>query len=127
MSVLWASVVVVVFAGTIEYLKLPDCAREVGRRGLDCLDVLRDASLNDREKETALQRHAKRLFVLLGRLAGGSGLALGGPLLVVWGLDRTGLASFSNTLVVLQRLDFLAGTVVVGLAGYLLVRRFRTP
>jgi len=127
MSLLWATVVVVVFAGTIEYLKLTDCAREVGRRGLDCLDVLRDASLSDREKETVLQRQAKRLFVLLGRLAGGSGLALGGPLLAVWGLDRTGLASFPDTLVVLQRLDFLAATVVVGLGGYLLVRRLRIP
>jgi len=89
--------------------------------------VLRDASLNDREKETALQRHAKRLFVLLGRLAGGSGLALGGPLLAIWILDRTGMASFPNTLLVLQRLDFLVGTIVVGLGGYLLVRRLRTP
>jgi len=126
MSLLWATVVVVVFAGTIEYLKLPDCAREVGRRGLDCLDVLRDPSLNDREKETALQRQAKRLFVLLGRLAGGSGLALGGPLLAIWGLDLVGVASLPNTLVVLQRLDFLVGTVVVGLGGYLLVRRLRS-
>jgi len=127
MSVLWATGVVVAFAGAIEYLRLPDCAREVGRRSLDCLDVLRDASLDDRDKETALQRHAKRLFVLLGRLAGGSGLALGGPLLVIWLLDRAGMASFSGTLIVLQRVDFLVGTGVVGLGGYLLVRRLRTP
>jgi hypothetical protein len=127
MSILWAVMVVVAFAGTIESLGLPDCAREVGRRGLDCLDVLRDASRTDREKEAALQRHAKRLFVLLGWLAGGSGVALGVPLLLVWLLDVAGMASFADTLLVLQRIDFLVGTIAVGLGGYLLVRRFRRP
>lgn len=127
MNLVLAVFVVVGFAGTIEYLNLPNHARAVGQRSMDCLAVLRNDSLVDREKEEALQRHARRLFALLGILAGGSGLALGGPLAGVWGLERVGVGSFWGVLHLLQRLDFLAATIGVGLVGYLLFRRLRAP
>jgi hypothetical protein len=60
-------------------------------------------------------------------LAGGSILALGGPLALVWGLEQIGLGSFQKVLAILQRLDFLAATVVVGLLGYLLARYAYSP
>lgn len=120
-----AILVVVGFATTIDLLNLPAHAREVGQRNTDCLNVLRDASLTDDAKERALQRHARRLFVLLGILVGGSFLALFLPLLAVWLLDEVGVGSFHTVLSVLQRFDFLAGTMVVGLLGYLLVRYVR--
>jgi len=74
-----------------------------------------------------LQDHACRLVALLGILAGGSLLALGGPLAIVWGLERVGVGSSGAVLGILQRLDFLAATIVVGLVGYLIARRLRTP
>ncbi len=127
MNLALALFVVVGFAGTLEYLNLPDHARGVGARSQDALAVLRNDALDDREKEEALQGHARRLFGLLGILLGGSLLALGGPLAVVWGLERIGVGSFGAVLGILQRLDFLAATIVVGLLGYLIVRRLRTP
>lgn len=122
MNLALAIFVVVGFAGILEYLDLPKRAQGVGKRSRDALAVLRDDSLDDREKEEALQGHARRLFGLLGILGGGSVLALGGPLVVVWGLERIGVGSFAAVLRILQRLDFLGATVVVGLLGYLLVR-----
>lgn len=127
MNLVLAMVVVVGFAVTIEYLDLPGHARDAGRRGMQSIEVLQDDSMDDREKEEALQRHAGRLFGLLGILAGGSVLALGLPLAGVWGLGKLGVGSFSGTLLVLERLDFLAGVTVVGLLGYLLIRSHRTP
>jgi len=127
MTLALAIFVVVGFAGVLEYLDLPERARAVGERSRDALAVFRNDSLSDREKEEALQGHAGRLFALLGILAGGSVLALGGPLAVVWGLERVGVGSFAAVLRILQRLDFLAATIVVGLLGYLIVRRLRTP
>lgn len=122
MNLAFAIFVVVGFAGTLEYLDLPDRARAVGQQSTEALAILRDDALTDREKEEALQTHARTLFGLLGVLAGGSLLALGGPLGVVWGLERVGLGSFQRVLAILQRLDFLTATVVVGLLGYLIVR-----
>jgi hypothetical protein len=126
MNLALAIFVVVGFAGVLEYLDLPERARGVGERSQDALAVLRDDALDDREKEEALQGHARRLFVLLGILGGGSVLALGGPLAIVWGLERIGVGSFAAVLRILQRLDFLAATIVVGLLGYLLVRFLRS-
>jgi hypothetical protein len=60
-------------------------------------------------------------------LAGGSILALGVPLALVWRLEQISLGSFQKVLAILQRLDFLAVTVVVGLLGYLLARYAYSP
>lgn len=116
--------VVVGFAAILEYLDLPHHARAVGRQSKASLAVLRDDSMEDREKEQALQKHARQLFRLLGILVGGSALALGLPLAIVWGLERMSIGSFWGTVRVLERIDFLAGVTGAGLLGYLLVRHF---
>ena len=126
MDLTLAMVVVVGFAAVLELLRLPSHARDVSQRSQDCLGILRDDSLTDREKEEALQTQTKHLFRLLGILGGGSLLALGGPLGAVWGLNQLGLGTFSGVLRILQRLDFLAGTVVAGVIAYALVSKFRT-
>jgi len=125
MNVVLAVFVVVGFAVTIERLHLPARAREVGRHSTASLDVLRDDSLGDAAKEEALQNRSRHLFRLLGILTGGSALALGLPLGVVWLLGQGGIGSFGGTLAVLQRIDFLAGTTVVGLLAYFLVQQAR--
>jgi hypothetical protein len=125
MNIALAVFVVIGFAVTIERLDLPDRAREVSRHSTECLDVLRDDTLDDVEKEAVLQQRARRLFVLLGLLGGGSVLALGLPLLGVWLLGQAGVGSFPETRAVLQRLDFLAGTTVAGGVAYLLAQRIR--
>jgi hypothetical protein len=125
MNLALAVFVVVGFAATLEYLELPRHARDVTRRGTDTLQVLQDSSLSDAEKEEALQNHARRLFVLLGILAGGSALALGVPLGCVWLLEKVGVGSFGGTMAVLQRIDFLVGTIIAGTLAYFLVQRLR--
>lgn len=127
MSLLLAALVVVAFALTLEGLDLPDRAREVGARTRESLEVLRDASLEDRAKEAALRRNSLRLFRLLGLLAGGSLLALGLPLAGVWLLELAGVASLQAVLSTLERPDFLAGATAVGIAAYLAIRRARGP
>ena len=119
--------VVVGFAATIEYFDLPDRARTVGERSSRSLAVLRDDSLGDREKEKALQSQSRKLFRLLGIPAGGSVLALGLPLGIVWVLGRLGGGAFWGTMSILKRIDFLAGVTVVGGAGCFFMRRFYHP
>jgi hypothetical protein len=115
--------VVVGFAATLEYLKLPDYARTVGERSSRSLSVLRDDSLDDRKKEEALQRESRELFRLLGILVGGSVLALGLPLGTVWLLGQVGVGSFWGTIGVLERIDFLVGVTALGGLGYLAFRK----
>lgn len=126
MNLVLAALVIVGFALTIEFLNLPDRARTAGRRGIASLQVLRDPSMTDREKEEALQRQARALFGLLGSLVGGSALALAVPLASVWILTEMGVGTFAGTLAVLERIDFLAAATAIGLLGYLLARGLPT-
>lgn len=114
--------VVVGFAAIIEYFDLPRRAGTVGERTSRSLEVLRDSSLEDREKEEALQHESRELFRLFGVLVGGSALALGLPLGAVWLLGQVGIGSFWGTVGVLERIDFLVGVTVVGLLGYVAFR-----
>lgn len=127
MALLLAAFVVVGFALLVGALDLPTRAHEVGTRARDCLGVLRDPSLDDRDKEEALQRQAVRLFGLLGILLGGSLLALGLPLGAVWLLDLGELASLGAVLNVLERPDFLIGATLIGGAAYAALRKVRSP
>lgn len=122
MSLALAVFVVLTFAGILERLDLPGYAREVLGRASRCLDVLRDGSMVDDEKERRFRSEARRLFVLIGILGGGSALALLLPLGVVWLLDQTGVASLSGVLATLERVDFLAVTTLVALVGFLIYR-----
>lgn len=112
------------FAATIQCLGLPTHARAVGQSSMEALRVLRDAEITDLEKEEVLQRDARRLFGLLVMLAGGSAFALGLPLASVWFLEQIGIGSSSEVLTILQRIDFLLGTTVVGTFGYMVVHRW---
>lgn len=125
MSFALAVFVVLAFAGVLEWLGLPDRAREVGTRAQRCLEVLRDGSMADAEKERRLQDQALRLLGLVGILGGGSALALGLPLGVVWLLERAGVASLDGVLGTLERVDFLAGTFLVAILGFLIHRRLQ--
>lgn len=125
MSLLLALFVVAAFAATLEGLSLPERAREVTDRAADSLRILRDPALSDAEKEQRIRRQSLRLFGLLGVLAGGSLLAMGLPLAVVWLLERAGVSSVGAVLSVLERVDFLVGVTVAGVAAWLVLRRIR--
>lgn len=123
MNVTLAFFVVIGFAAILEYLSLPDHAREVRDRSNRSLEVLRDDSLSDQEKEETLQHQSGQLFRLLGILVVGSVLALGLPLGIVWILAQVGIGSFWGTIDILERIDFIMGVTVAGLLGYFVFRQ----
>lgn len=126
MSFLLAVLVVFGFAALLDVLRLPTHARDVMERGQQCMAVLQNASMPDAAKEEALQAQARRLFLLLGILVGGSLMALGLPLALIWALGLMGLGSFSEALAILQRLDFLLGTILFGGLAFFLIRYARS-
>lgn len=122
MSWLLAGLVVIAFAVLLERLPLASRARTVADRACKTLETLRDSQLDDETKERTLQRNAVGLFGLAAAIIGLSLLALLLPLVMVWLLDRAGLASMSEVLAVLQRADFLVAATIVGASTYLLSR-----
>lgn len=116
---------VISFAAILEGLRLPWYARQVGDRARESLAVLRDAEIDDREKERRMQRQSLRLFGLLAILVGGSLVALGVPLGMVWGLEQLGVGSLGGTLDVLERWDFLLAATLLGGGAYWALSRRR--
>lgn len=123
MSVVWAALIVVAFSAILERLRLESRAKEVGSHAGATLRVLRDPELDDDAKEHLLQRHATRLFALAGVILLGAAAALGVPLGAVWLLDAAGVASLSDVLDVLQRVDFLVAGSVLGVVAWRVFRR----
>ena len=127
MNLLLAAAVVVAFAVLIERFNLTKRTREVGSRAVDSYRVLRNPEIDDAEKERALRRQAVQLFGLVGVMGGGSLLALGLPLLVLWLLELGGVASLDSVLAVLASIEFLVGATLIGSVAFLLFRRLRRP
>jgi len=125
MSLLLASLVVFAFALATEMFGLPRRAREVARRGRECVEVLRSRSMDDRAKERALQAEALHLFRLVVVLVLGGAVAMAVPIGAVWVLDGAGVGSLDGVLAILRRLDFLALVLLTGGAAYALVPRLR--
>ncbi len=78
-------------------------------------EVIRNSTLNDEEKETALQKNTKLLLQLFFILAFGGIIALLFPVGILWGCDRIGLISLRSTLSVATSPFFLIISGVLAL------------
>jgi hypothetical protein len=123
MSLVLATLVVIAFAVIIERLEFAERSREVVDRARNCVEIVRDPSMDDDAKASGLQRQAVRLFGLFGIFLVGGLAAILLPLGVVWLLELAGVASLGGVLSVLERLDFLLAAMLVGTATYLVLRR----
>jgi hypothetical protein len=86
------------------------------------LAVLRNSSLDDAAKESALQSHATRLFSLFFLLTAGAGLALALPAGIIWILDVLQVVSLRAVLDVTLSWQFLLGSTLAGIAAWRLTR-----
>jgi hypothetical protein len=86
------------------------------------LAVLRNPSLDDAAKESALQSHATRLFSLFFLLTAGAGLALALPAGFIWILDVLQVVSLRAVLEVTLSWQFLLGSTLAGIVAWRLIR-----
>lgn len=118
MSLLLATLVVVVFAALLDRLNVVGRARGMADRAVRSFRVLRDSQMSDEHKERALRRDAMHLLGQSGMVVGLSLLSLFLPLGVVWLLDRAGWVALSDVMATLQRLDFLLAASLIGAGVY---------
>lgn len=123
MSLFLAVLVVVAFAVVVQWTGVVTRAGEAVRRARGSYAVVADRSLSDDQKERRLKEEAPRLFGLLGGILGGSALALGLPLALIWLGDRLGLVSLAGVMAILVRVDFLVAVTVVGILAAWWIRR----
>jgi hypothetical protein len=126
MSLIGSILIVVLFMVLLQVLRLVDRAREAIEVSRISMEIMRDASLGDEEKEVGIQRNALRLFRLLFILAFGFALALMAPVGIIWLLDLSGLLSLSAVLALMVRWDFILVTSVICVI-YIVVVAKREP
>lgn len=118
MSLVLATIVVILFSVALQRTQVAEHAREATRQARQTVGVLRDPLLSDRDRERELQRSAVRLLRLSVTIAGLSMVAFALPLGGVFALDWLGWVSGSEVLTILQRGDFLLAAAVIGSVSY---------
>jgi hypothetical protein len=122
MALAGAIFLVVGFVVLVRMFGLIGRCSEVFELARASLAVLRNPSLDDEAKESALQSHATRLFSLFFLLTAGAGLALGLPAGIIWILDALQVVSLRAVLEVTLSWQFLLGSTLVGVAAWRLKR-----
>ena len=122
MALAGAIFLVVGFVSLVRMFGLVRRSGEVFDLARASLAVLRNSSLDDAAKESALQSHATRLFSLFFLLTAGAGLALALPAGIIWILDVLQVVSLRAVLDVTLSWQFLLGSTLVGTAAWRFTR-----
>ncbi len=105
---LGAVFLVVGFVVLIERFALVSRSRDVITITRNAMATIRDPTLDDAFKESALQAHAKRLFGLFFAITFGAAAALTAPAALVWLLGRAGAVSFDEVMTTALSWPFIA-------------------
>ena len=122
MALAGAIFLVVGFVALVKVFNLLGKCSEVLDLARTSLTVLRNPSLDDAAKESALQSNAVRLFSLFLLLTAGAALALVLPTAVIWLLDLLHVVSLRAVLELTLSWQFLLATTVVGVLAWRLMR-----
>ncbi len=126
MSLLGAIVYVLAVGGLMHWLGLLKRVNSTLELSRQSLGVVRDSSMDELQKEKALQRFALRLFSQLAMIVVASAIALIVPGALVFAFDWLGIVSAREILTVMSHWLFLVSTLVVGTFGYVAARAIRS-
>ena len=87
------------------------------------LAVIRDPSLEDRQKEIATQRYAKELFSLFFVIVGASLIELAIPLIIVWIMELADLLTVAEVIAGTLTLEFIGIAAVLSVILFLLRKK----
>ncbi|AGF78518.1 hypothetical protein UWK_01968 [Desulfocapsa sulfexigens DSM 10523] len=115
MSTLVGAIILVVgFIILLKGLRLVDNSLKVLAIAKEAASVMQNSTLDDRQKEQALQKHAIKLFSLFILIFFSSAAAIGLPVGLIWLLEQTGVLSMMAVIYFTLTWQFiLASTVFV--------------
>lgn len=103
---------VIGFVCLVHYLGLIKRSKEAIRVAGQVVAVLRNSTLSDDEKETAMRAHAIMLFRLFLQTTVGAALSVFLPGAVLWFLSEAGWVSFESVLNVTLSWEFISGSTI---------------
>ncbi len=123
MELLGALIVVLGFIGLAKVFNLLEKNLKVIEISRSAASVLGDKSLEDIQKEKALQKSARELLILFFLIIGTALLALGIPLGLIWVMDALSLLTFSGVVERLTSTWFILAVVGISVIYLFLTRK----
>ena len=117
-----AAFVVLAFLAALQASGVPRRAAEVANRARQAIGIVRDRTLSDLDKETAMRAHSKALFAQFLVITAWVAVAIGAPLAAVAGLHQLGVVDLDQTLDRTMSWQVLVGATVVGALGLRMTR-----
>lgn len=114
---------IVVVLGFMLFMKLFGLVgrtKRVAHVAKSALEVIRDANLDDLQKEKATQRYAKELFSLFFMIAAVSLTALAIPLGIVWTMELANLLTVAEVIEGTLTLQFIGIAAVLSVIMFVL-------
>lgn len=127
MDLVGGIIIVLGFLIFIELFKIVEKSARVISISKSSMATMRDKSLGDDQKEVAMQKNAKSLFVLFFIITIGSALAVAIPLGIVWLMEQAKWLTVDEVIKTTLSWEFLGGTLVVSVAYFWLIRKKMKP
>ena len=123
MEIVGAVLVVIVFAALLHVFRTVEFTKQVTQIAHGSVETIRSSELNDRQKESIVQKNTVQLLRLLGILVVTSIAALVLPLVLVWLLALAGLWSYDAVQAMLLSWEFIIAAAFIGVAAYYAIAR----
>ena len=87
------------------------------------ITIVQDASLDDNQKESMMQKHAKELFSLFFLITIGSIAALAIPFTLVWLMELANLLTVNDVIETTLSLKFIVIAILISIGWYWLMKK----
>ncbi len=123
MTLVGAIVVVLGFIIIVKLFNLVEKSTKVIGIAKSAVSIVRDADIDDYQKEIAMQKYAKELFFLFFLITTISLLAIAIPFSFIWLMERAELLTVNEVIDTTLSLEFITVTVVLSIIFFWLVRK----
>ncbi len=120
MTLVGAIVVVLGFIIIVKLFNLVEKSTKVIGIAKSAVSIVRDADIDDYQKEIAMQKYAKELFFLFFLITTITILAIAIPFSFIWLMERAELLTVNEVIDTTLSLEFITVTVVLSIIFFLL-------
>jgi hypothetical protein len=119
-----ASCVVIFFTVLIYLLGIIQKTRQTIEISQKAVEIIRDPSISDEQKQQLVQASSLKLFSLLGMLVIFTAVAILIPVGIIWVAELVGLVSLDGVLRLMVRWEFVTAATILGIAVYLALSKW---
>lgn len=114
--------IVLVFFTLLKMLRVITVSREVISLSSSVMNTMNDKQMSDLEKEKAMQTFSIRLFRHFLVILLGSAVAIGLPVLILWGLQWMGWVSLDAIIETTLTWEFIVASCLMGVVLWVFTR-----